>query len=287
MLPTSLQPPRQLLPPAPHLALLTPAPLTPLPTARPAALLPALSPAALTLRLGVDPLHAHLLPTLASGAAEVELAFLSASAAVQRIKAGLLDAVLLPVAGMVGPSEPPQPPALSAVAALNPSLGDPEVVAIAVASSSLPLLVAARHLVHPTGAVVSPVVAAGTVPPVAVPQVAVLLPPARHQPLLHADLLRQALLPLRSCSDLRASVWIELLQRQRLLLPAPLSLLAASPWRAADFAALPAADPLWEVLWLLVAQGRQQAGWVQELVVGVRERVGEEGSAVGGAGLPE
>ncbi|MFM7512075.1 MAG: hypothetical protein ACKO3F_01705, partial [Cyanobium sp.] len=128
----------------------------------------------MTLRLGVDPLHAHLLPTLASGAAEVKLAFLSASAAVQRIKAGLLDAVLLPVAGMVGPSEPPQPPALSAVAALNPSLGDPEVVAIAVASSSLPLLVAARHLVHPTGAVVPPVVAAGIVP-----RVAVLLPPAR------------------------------------------------------------------------------------------------------------
>lgn len=207
-------------------------------------------------------------------AAEVRVAFLAAAAAVQQIKGGLLDAVLFPLAGMVAPTEPPEPPALSAAAALNPSLGDPEVVAIAVVSTTLPFLVAARHLVQPTGAVVPPVVAgSGTRPRVALPRVAVLLAPARHQPLLHADLLRQALLPLRSCDDLRASVWIELLQRQRLLLPAPLSLLGHSPWRETGFAALPAADPLWEVLWLLVAQGRQEAGWVQALVAGVRERV--------------
>ena len=56
-----------------------------------------------------------------------------------------------------------------------------------------------------------------------------LLPPARHQPLLYSDLLRQALLPLRCCSALNAAVWIERLQRERLLLPAPLSLLASYP----------------------------------------------------------
>lgn len=221
-------------------------------------------------------------------AAEVRVAFLAAAAAVQQIKGGLLDAMLFPLAGMVAPTEPPEPPALSAAAALNPSLGDPEVVAIAVVSTTLPFLVAARHLVQPTGALVPPVVAGSdtrprvALPQVAMPRVAVLLPPARHQPLLHADLLRQALLPLRSCDDLRASVWIELLQRQRLLLPAPLSLLGHSPWREAGFAALPAADPLWEVLWLLVAQGRQEAGWVQALVAGVRERVGEIGDRRGG-----
>ena len=136
---------------------------------------------------------------------------------------------------MVGPSEPPEPPALSAAAALNPSLDDPEVVAIAVASSLLPLLVAARHLVQHVGV---------AVPTGIVPRVAVLLPLARHQPLLHADLILQALLPLRSCNDLAPAVWIELLQRERLLLPAPLSLLGHSPWKDAYFAALPAADPL-------------------------------------------
>ena len=110
-------------------------------------------------------------------------------------------------------------------------------------------------------------------PRVAVPLVAVLLPPARNQPLLHADLIRQALLPLRCCSNIDPTIWIELLQRKRLLLPAPLSLLTHSPWREAGFAALPPADPLWEVLWLLVAQERQEADWVAALVAGVSERV--------------
>ena len=214
------------------------------------------------LRLGVDPLHAHLLPPLGRGlGVEQRLAFSSAAGWVQQLKAGLLDAVLLPLAGMVGPSEPPEPPALSAVAALNPSLGDPEVVAIAVASSSLPFLVAGHHLVLPASAAGS----SGTVP-----RVAVLLPPARHQPLLHADLLRQALLPLRCCRELDPAIWIDLLQRERLLLPAPLSLLSHSPWREAGFAVLPPADPLWEVLWLLVRQEQQEAGWVEALVAGVR-----------------
>jgi hypothetical protein len=105
--------------------------------------------------------------------------------------------------------------------------------------------------------------------------VAVLLPPARHQPLLHADLLRQALLPLRFCNHLNPAVWKEQLQRERLLLPAPPSLLTRSPWREGGFAALPPADPLWEVLWLLVRQEQRQARWVEELVAAVRERVGE------------
>jgi hypothetical protein len=218
----------------------------------------------LPLRIGVDPLHAHLLPPLGRGlGVEQRLAFSSAAGWVQQLKAGLLDAVLLPLAGMVGPSEPPEPPALSAVAALNPSLGDPEVVAIAVASSSLPFLVAGHHLVLPASASGR----SGTAP-----RVAVLLPPARHQPLLHADLLRQALLPLRCCRELEPAVWVELLQRERLLLPAPLSLLSHSPWREAGLAVLPPADPLWEVLWLLVRQEQQEAGWVAALVAGVRER---------------
>ena len=234
----------------------------------------------LPLRLGVDPLHAHLLPPLGRDpVVEPRLAFSSAAGWVRELKAGILDAVLLPMAGMVGPSQPPEPPALAAVAALNPSLGDPEVVAIAVASSSLPFLVAGHHLVRTASAAGSsgtaPRVAVprAAMPRVAMPRVAVLLPPARHQPLLHADLIRQALLPLRCCSEIDPTVWIKLMQRERLLLPAPLSLLAHSPWREARFAALPPADPLWEVLWLLVAQERQEADLVAALVAGVRERV--------------
>jgi hypothetical protein len=216
------------------------------------------------LRLGVDPLHAHLLPAT-SAQVEHRLGFLSAAEWGQQLKAGLLDAVLLPMAGMVGPSEPPEPPSLSAAAVLNPSLGDPEVVAIAVASCSLPFLVAGHHLVEPA----APPMPSGTVP-----RVAVLLPPVRHQPLLHADLLRQALLPLRCCSDLSPAVWIERLQRERLLLPAPLSLLASSHWRRARFAAVPPPDPPWEVLWLVVRQEQQGAGWLEGLLAWVRERVG-------------
>jgi hypothetical protein len=215
---------------------------------------------------------------------EPRLAFSSAAGWVRELKGGLLDAVLLPMAGMVGPSEPPEPPALAAVAALNPSLGDPEVVAIAVASSSLPFLVAGHHLVPyasaagssgtaPRVAVPRAAMPRAAMPRVAMPRVAVLLPPARHQPLLHADLIRQALLPLRCCSDIDPAVWIELLQRERLLLPAPRSLLTHSPWRESGFAALPPADPLWEVLWLLVRQEQREADWVAALVAGVRERV--------------
>jgi hypothetical protein len=213
------------------------------------------------LRLGVDPLHAHLLPPATSAQVEHHQAFLSAAVCVRQLKAGLLDAVLLPMAGMVGPSEPPEPPALTAAAALNPSLGDPEVVAIAVASCSLPFLVARRHLVQPGDK---------ALPPGTSPQVAVLLPPARHQPLLYSDLLRQALLPLRCCSALNPAVWVERLQRERLLLPAPLSLLGHSPWRRAGLAVVPPADPLWEVLWLVVRQEELGREWVKGLVAGVR-----------------
>ena len=213
------------------------------------------------LRLGVDPLHAHLLPSASRGRVEHRLAFLSAAECVRQLKADLLDAVLLPLAGMVGPSEPPEPPSLTAAAALNPSLSHPEVVAIAVASASLPFLVAGHHLVQP---------GAQGMPPGTVPRVAVLLPPARHQPLLYSDLLRQALLPLRCCSALNPAVWIERLQGERLLLPAPLSLLGHSPWRKAGFAVVPPPDPLWEVLWLVVRQEELEREWVRELVVGVR-----------------
>jgi len=213
------------------------------------------------LRLGVDPLHAHLLPSASRGRVEHHLAFLSAAECVRQLKADLLDAVLLPMAGIVGPSEPPEPPSLAAAAVLNPSLGDPEVVAIAVASCSLPFLVASRHLVQP---------GAQAMPPDTVPRLAVLLPPARHQPLLYSDLLRQALLPLRCCSELNPAVWVERLQRERLLLPAPLSLLVSSPWRRAGFAVVPPADPLWEVLWLVVRQEELGARWVEGLVAGVR-----------------
>ena len=162
---------------------------------------------------------------------------------------------------MVGPSEPPEPPSLTAAAALNPSLGDPEVVAIAVASCSLPFLVARRHLVQP---------GAPATPSRTSLQVAVLLPPARHQPLLYSDLLRQALLPLRCCSELNPAVWVERLQRERLLLPAPLSLLGHSPWRRADLAVVPPPDPLWEVLWLVVREEELESEWVKGLVAGVR-----------------
>ena len=213
------------------------------------------------MRLGVDPLHAHLLPPATSAQVEHRLAFLSAAECVRQLKGNLLDAVLLPLAGMVGPSEPPEPPSLTAAAALNPSLGDPDVVAIAVASCSLPFLVARRHLVQPGDK---------ALPSRTSPEVAVLLPPARHQPLLYADLLRQALLPLRCCSDLSPAVWIERLQRERLLLPAPLSLLAHSPWRRAKLAVVPPGDPLWEVLWLVVRQEELGARWVEGLVEGIK-----------------
>lgn len=213
------------------------------------------------MRLGVDPLHAHLLPPASRGRVEHRLAFLSAAECVRQLKGDLLDAVLLPLAGMVGPSEPPEPPSLTAAAALNPSLGDPDVVAIAVASCSLPFLVARRHMVQPGDK---------AIPPGTSPQVAVLLPPARHQPLLYSDLLRQAMLPLRCCSALNVAVWVERLQRERLLLPAPLSVLGHSPWRRAGFAVVPPPDPLWEVLWLVVRQEEMGAGWVDELVAGVR-----------------
>jgi hypothetical protein len=117
---------------------------------------------------------------------KLHLAFWSAANWVRQLKRKRLDAVWLPLAGMVGPSEPPEPPALTAASALNPSLGDPEVVAIALATTGLPFL------------------------------------------------------------------------------------LAHSPWREAGLVALPAADPLWEALWLLVRQEQLGAGWVEELGVGER-----------------
>ena len=222
------------------------------------------------LRVGVDPLHAHLLPPATSRlVVEPQLAFWRAADAVRQLKARRLDAVLLPLAGMVGPSEPPEPPALSAAAALNPSLGDSEVVAVALATAALPFLVAAHHLVvsgAPAGALSS-----ANPRPAAQPCPEVLLPPACHQPLLHADLRRQGLLPLRTCERLDAASWVQLLQRERLLLPAPSSLLGHSPWREAGLIALPPADPLWEALWLVVGQEQLGDGWVEELGADVRE----------------
>jgi hypothetical protein len=222
------------------------------------------------LRVGIDPLHAHLLPPATSRlVVEPHLVFWRAAEAVRQLKTGRLDTVLLPLAGMVGPSEPPEPPALSAAAALNPSLGDPEVVAIALATAALPFLVAAHHLVG-SGSPAGVLSSTNTRPP-ALPCPKVLLPPASHQPLLHADLRRQGLLPLRSHDSLDPSTWVDLLQRERLLLPAPSSLLGHSPWREAGLIALPPADPLWEALWLLVRQEQLGAGWVEDLGAGVRE----------------
>jgi len=65
-------------------------------------------------------------------------------------------------------------------------------------------------------------------------------------------------------------VWIERLQREPLLLPAPLSLLGHSPWRRAGFAVVPPPDPLWEVLWLVVREEESGGKWVKELVAGLR-----------------
>ena len=59
---------------------------------------------------------------------------------------------------------------------------------------------------------------------------------------------------------------MELLQSERLLLPALPSLLAQSSWREAGLIALPPAGPLWEALWLLVRQ--------EQLGAGVMEGVG-------------
>lgn len=55
------------------------------------------------LRLGVDPLHAHLLPVETSGQMELRLAFLGAAEWVGQFKRGLVDAVLLPLAGCWAP----------------------------------------------------------------------------------------------------------------------------------------------------------------------------------------
>jgi hypothetical protein len=220
------------------------------------------------LRVGVDPLHAHLLPSAISGQeVEPHLAFWRAADAVRQLKTRRLDAVLLPLAGMVGPSEPPEPPALSAAAALNPSLGDPEVVAVALATAALPFLVAAHHLVGSGSP--ARVLSSANTRPAALPCPEVLLPPACHQPLLHADLRRQGLLPLRSCDSLDPTSWVQLLQRERLLLPAHCSLLVHSPWREAGLIALPPADPLWKALWLLVGQQHLGASWVEDLGAGV------------------
>ena len=145
------------------------------------------------LRVGVVPLHAHLLPPATSRlVVEPHLAFWRAADAVRQLKTGRLDAVLLPLAGMVAPSEPPEPPALSAAAALNPSLGDPEVVAIALATAALPFLVAAHHLVG-SGAPARAPSSANPRPP-APPCPEVLLPPACHQPLIPRTVFPQDLL---------------------------------------------------------------------------------------------
>jgi len=81
----------------------------------------------------------------------------------------------------------PEPPALTAASALNPSLGDTEVVAIALSTTGLPFLVAGNHLVLP-GTPAAPATASQRT--AALPRPEVLQPPACHQPLLHADLRR-------------------------------------------------------------------------------------------------
>ncbi|MEB3302465.1 MAG: hypothetical protein VKN56_10910, partial [Cyanobacteriota bacterium] len=84
-------------------------------------------------------------------------------------------------------------------------------------------------------------------------------------------LRRQGLLPLCGYGSLDPASWVQLLQRERLLLPAPSSLLDHSPWREAGLIALPPADPLWEVIWLVVRLEHLGAGWVEGLGSGVRD----------------
>lgn len=96
-----------------------------------------------------------------------------------------------------------------------------------------------------------------------------LLPPACHKPLLHADLCRRGLLPLRTSGSLNPATW-------RQLLPAPASLLGPFPLAGAGLIALPPAAPLREAVWLLVRLEDLGNGWVEEVGAGVRERVGVE-----------
>jgi hypothetical protein len=74
--------------------------------------------------------------------------------------------------------------------------------------------------------------------------------------------------PPRTCDNLNPVTRVDLLQSERLLLPAPSSLLVHSPWREAGLIALPPVDPLWEALRLLVRQEHLGAASVEELGLG-------------------
>ena len=90
---------------------------------------------------------------------------------------------------------------------------------------------------------------------------------------LHQALEEMQLAPLMSCSSTRPMEWITQLEQGGALVPVPAELLLQPPWQQAQLTAVPAWEPLWEQLDLLVPSSLLQCPAIQALMELLRQRI--------------
>ena len=108
-----------------------------------------------------------------------------------------------------------------------------------------------------------------------IPPLRLLAPPRAAAMELHQALEALVLAPLMSCASTRAMDWIAALEQGGVLLPVPAELLLQPPWQQAQLTAVPAWEPLWEQLDLLVPRSLLGCSAVQELTQALRQRMAE------------
>jgi hypothetical protein len=200
--------------------------------------------------LATDLFHQHLLTGLGDRA-ELPAAWRSPRQWAELVRCGTVDAVLL----QTGQGEK----------ALQGSKGANQLLAGSLACVDL----GRRPLVL----VCKPPAAGGhrhSIPPLRL-----LAPPRAAAMELHQALEDMQLAPLMSCASTSSIEWITQLEQGDVLLPVPAELLLQPPWQQAQLTAVPAWEPLWEQLDLLVPSALLECSAIQELTQTLRQRLAE------------
>jgi hypothetical protein len=200
--------------------------------------------------LATDLFHQHLLTGLGDRA-ELPQAWRSPRQWAELVRCGTVDAVLL----QTGRGEK----------ALQGSKGANQLLAGSLARVDL----GRRPLVL----VCKPQAAGGhrhSIPPLRL-----LAPPRAAAMELHQALEDMQLAPLMSSASTSSIEWITQLEQGDVLLPVPAKLLLQQPWQQAQLTAVPAWEPLWEQLDLLVPSALLECSAFQELTQTLRQRMAE------------
>jgi hypothetical protein len=201
-------------------------------------------------QLAADLFHQHLLAGVGVNAA-LPQAWRSPRQWAELVRCGVVDAVLV----QRGQGEQTLPGSRGADQPLPSSLASVDLGCRPLVLACKPPAAGGQH--HP------------------IPPLRLLAPPRAAAMELHQALEEMQLAPLMSCGSTRPTEWIAALEQGGALLPVPAELLLQPPWHQAQLTAVPAWEPLWEQLDLLVPSALLGCPAVQELTQTLRQRLAE------------